>query len=129
EDDEALGIGAGGVRHGFGSFAPARGRGGRCSSFVLGDCGVSCDAARVSEDRRRMKDGSCGRGRRRMADGTFEAMWSPKMGEAICARIAAGEPLAAICKDPSMPHRTSVRNWRLKDEAFDRAFRAARRTA
>jgi hypothetical protein len=76
-----------------------------------------------------MQDGSPGRGRRRMADGTFEAMWSPKMAEAICGRVAAGESLAAICKDPAMPHRTSVRNWRLRDEAFDRAFRAARRTA
>lgn len=37
--------------------------------------------------------------------------WSAELGAEICARIAAGASLRAVCLAAGMPHRTSVRNW------------------
>jgi hypothetical protein len=37
--------------------------------------------------------------------------WSEPLGKALCARIAAGEPLLRICEDPAMPGRRTVQRW------------------
>lgn len=37
--------------------------------------------------------------------------YTPELIEAICARMSKGEPLAAICRDEGMPHRSTVGDW------------------
>jgi hypothetical protein len=45
--------------------------------------------------------------------------------ERICDRIAAGEPLHAICADPWMPHRVTVLDWVREDGSISRQYRRA----
>ena len=44
----------------------------------------------------------------------------------ICQRLAEGEPLAAICRDPHMPAARTVRAWVLDDESVSAAIARAR---
>jgi hypothetical protein len=37
--------------------------------------------------------------------------YSEEIGETICSRVAAGETLAAVCKEAGMPHPTTVYAW------------------
>lgn len=37
--------------------------------------------------------------------------YSPEVVDAICERLSAGEPLAAICRDEGMPAARTVRDW------------------
>lgn len=39
------------------------------------------------------------------------SLYSPELAERICARIEAGEPLAAICRDDDMPGVRTVLRW------------------
>ncbi len=48
------------------------------------------------------------------------------IADAICARLAAGETLRAICRDPSMPREEVVRGWAIDWPAFAAEFRRAR---
>ena len=43
------------------------------------------------------------------------SLYSPELAEIICSRMAAGETVRAICRDPNMPHETTVRNWAAMD--------------
>jgi hypothetical protein len=43
-------------------------------------------------------------------------LFSPELGELICARIAAGESLMQLCRDPRMPSRVTVGKWVRNDE-------------
>lgn len=43
---------------------------------------------------------------------------SPAVEQAICARLAKGEPLAAICRDEAMPAWRTVYDWVEQDQAF-----------
>lgn len=38
--------------------------------------------------------------------------YSEKLAGAICSRIAEGESLIQICRDPKMPARSTVMKWR-----------------
>ncbi|WP_310538832.1 hypothetical protein [Phenylobacterium sp.] len=40
------------------------------------------------------------------------------LGAVICQRVAAGESLSAICRDPGMPCREAVRAWRRTRPGF-----------
>lgn len=48
---------------------------------------------------------------------------------AICARVARGESLRSICRDPAMPTVQTVSVWRRREPEFELALEAARRTA
>ena len=76
-----------------------------------------------------MADGEvAGSGRRR----PFEpgvSLYAPELGEAICARVAAGESLSAICEDRAGPCRNTVRSWAKAHPEFGEALRAATETA
>lgn len=37
--------------------------------------------------------------------------YTPELIETICARLAQGEPLACICREDGMPHRSTVDDW------------------
>jgi len=41
--------------------------------------------------------------------------YNQALGERICERLASGESLARICKDPSMPARSNVFNWLMSE--------------
>jgi hypothetical protein len=52
--------------------------------------------------------------------------YSRKLAARILARLALGESLTAICRDPDMPHQSSVRNWCRKYPAFRDRYEQAR---
>ncbi len=55
--------------------------------------------------------------------------YSEDLGQAICARVALGESLAAVCREADMPHATSVYVWTRDYPDFGAALRAAQREA
>lgn len=52
--------------------------------------------------------------------------FTKEISEAICDRLAGGESLRQICRDPEMPSRESVRRWLRDDQEF-RALHARAR--
>lgn len=58
-----------------------------------------------------------------------EDFFTPEIGRAICARVAAGESLRRLCHEPEMPHRTTVRKWANREPEFAADLRDAQRTA
>jgi hypothetical protein len=45
--------------------------------------------------------------------------YTEALAAVICQRVAAGESLAAICRDPGMPCREAVRAWRRRRPEFE----------
>jgi hypothetical protein len=41
------------------------------------------------------------------------SIYTPELGQAICARLAGGESLRAICRDEAMPRASTVFYWLL----------------
>jgi hypothetical protein len=52
--------------------------------------------------------------------------FTPEIADAICRRLAEGEPLRAICRDEGMPDRETVRRWLDADETFRGQYAQAR---
>jgi hypothetical protein len=52
-----------------------------------------------------------------------------EVASAICGRVAAGESLMALGRDPAMPHRTTIRRWADRDSDFRMRLSAAMREA
>lgn len=52
--------------------------------------------------------------------------YDPEVGDAICERIALGEPLTRICQEPGMPSGGTVFGWLRRHEDFRDAYRLAR---
>jgi hypothetical protein len=52
--------------------------------------------------------------------------WSAELGRRICERVARGELLYVICREPGMPSAQSVRTWLCDREDFAAALAAAR---
>ena len=57
------------------------------------------------------------------------SLFDPDVGAAICARVAAGESLNAICKGREGPCRNTVRAWMTAHPEFGEALRASMREA
>lgn len=55
---------------------------------------------------------------------TRKSTYTPEIGAEICARLAEGEPLRVICRDPHMPAWRTVYDWIEADS--DLAARIAR---
>lgn len=54
-------------------------------------------------------------------------MYTQEIADAICARLAEGESLNAICKDDGMPAESTVRAWALDDvQGFGAKYTRAR---
>jgi terminase small subunit-like protein len=51
---------------------------------------------------------------------------TPELCNKICERMAAGETLTNICRDPDMPAWTTVHDWKRADESFRQALARAR---
>lgn len=46
---------------------------------------------------------------------------TPELRDRILKLLCDGVPLAAICRTPGMPSRSTVQRWRRDDPAFDRS--------
>lgn len=55
--------------------------------------------------------------------------YTPELGEAICARIAAGESVLAIGGDPAMPCTVTIYNWARRNDGFRQMYLAAKEIA
>ena len=51
---------------------------------------------------------------------------SPALAAKICDRLAAGEPLTHICRDPAIPDTTNIFRWLSDDAEFRLAYTRAR---
>lgn len=51
-----------------------------------------------------------------------EPVYSRQIAEDICDRLAAGESLRRICREPGMPDEKAVRKWAHEDSERGRAF-------
>lgn len=49
-----------------------------------------------------------------------------EIAEEICERLADGESMKAICRDPDMPNITLIYKWKRDTPWFDRMFKQAR---
>lgn len=62
-----------------------------------------------------------------MADKRPPVPYSEEIAAAICERLADGETLKAICRDPGMPDDRAVRHWALEDlHSFGKRYSRAR---
>jgi len=52
--------------------------------------------------------------------------YSPAIADYICARLADGETLTAICRTRGLPTRQTVHRWRMRNPAFDDQYMRAR---
>lgn len=53
--------------------------------------------------------------------------YSRELSDKICARIAEGETLSAICREPGMPTKSAVSQWASRDEdGFAERYACAR---
>ncbi len=55
--------------------------------------------------------------------------FSAKVAREILRRVSAGEALAAVCRDPGMPHRVTVGRWAKAAAPFARGMAQARQAA
>lgn len=55
--------------------------------------------------------------------------YGPELAQGICARIAKGESLAAICRERGMPPRSTVDAWKTLYPEFGEAFAQAQAAA
>jgi len=54
-------------------------------------------------------------------------VYTDEIAEEICDRLASGEPLAVICRDPHMPDEKAVRKWtQTRAETFGPKYTRAR---
>jgi hypothetical protein len=53
-------------------------------------------------------------------------LYTPALAAAICDRLADGESLRTICRDPAMPARDTVRGWLARDPDFAAQYARAR---
>lgn len=54
------------------------------------------------------------------------SLYTPELATQICARLAEGESLRAICRDDAMPARSTVIAWVLENKAFSDQYAKAR---
>lgn len=52
--------------------------------------------------------------------------YSDHLAQVICVRIAEGESLNKICKDPDMPERVTIYRWLMEKEDFCNIYTRAR---
>lgn len=55
------------------------------------------------------------------------ARWSKRLGRRICRRLAAGELLYAICREPGMPTPEAIAKWAREKPDFNTELISARR--
>jgi hypothetical protein len=63
---------------------------------------------------------------KRGPDGRFASRFNQETLNEILRRLAEGEPMANICRDPGMPNRDTVDDWRKKWKDVDEQIATAR---
>jgi hypothetical protein len=48
--------------------------------------------------------------------------YTTETGSSICERLFRGESLRAICSNPGMPHRTTIRDWLVRNPQFRQEY-------
>ena len=66
------------------------------------------------------------KGEKRRPGQNWSAEDKRQVVEAVCDRIALGEDVRLICRDPSMPDRRTLERWAVKDEAIAASLAHAR---
>lgn len=66
---------------------------------------------------------------RRLGGLAGSVRFSAAVARRLCLRVESGESLRAICADPDMPHRSTVRDWMRQAPAFRKAIERARSAA
>jgi hypothetical protein len=61
-----------------------------------------------------------------MAERGRPSIFSEELATRICERLAAGETLRSVCRDPEMPCRETIRNWKRENTAFLDQYTRAR---
>ena len=57
-------------------------------------------------------------------------LYSEELGQRICAKLAEGESLRAVCAGEDMPHESTVRSWAIDpNHPISTQFRTAREVA
>ncbi len=51
--------------------------------------------------------------------------YTAEIGRTICGRLVDGESLQAICTDPGMPDRDTIRDWVAHHEDFRKSYELA----
>lgn len=54
------------------------------------------------------------------------SLYTPELVEAICERLAEGEPLAVICREEGMPGITTLWRWEREHEGVSETIACAR---
>lgn len=57
---------------------------------------------------------------------TRQSKFTQKLADTICLRLSEGEPLRAMCKEPAMPHQSTVFKWLAADTVFAEQYARAR---
>jgi len=57
------------------------------------------------------------------------SIYSQKLADVICARLAEGESLRSICRDEGMPDKATVFNWMHSKDGFLDQYRHAKERA
>jgi hypothetical protein len=65
-------------------------------------------------------------GRRQAWRRGWPALYTPALGEEICARLAEGESLTAIARDPDMPALRNIYEWLQRRPEFEELYVLAR---
>jgi terminase small subunit-like protein len=68
-----------------------------------------------------------GSGRGRFARRQAPVKWSLELAVTLCRRVAAGELVYAICREPGMPTPEGIKTWTQKHPDFAEALDAAKR--
>jgi len=61
--------------------------------------------------------------------GAQPVTYSTAVAKEFCERLAAGRTVAAVCRDPDMPHWTTIYRWMEQREEFSLAIARAREVA
>jgi hypothetical protein len=56
------------------------------------------------------------------AEGGRPLAYTAEIGTAICGRLVEGESLRAICADPGMPDRETIRHWLAEHQDFRKGY-------
>src|SRR5437899_11866917 len=67
------------------------------------------------------------RSRARFARRQKPVRWSVELGLRLCERVAAGELVYVICREPGMPTPEGIKTWALKHADFAEALDEAKR--
>jgi len=100
------------------AWAQARPRFGAALSAAQKDARVAARLADRARAAARFAAGRDNRGR--------WSTYTPEIGEEICRRMADGESLKAIGRDPAMPCAATILNWARQYPAFGDAYALAR---